>query len=176
MQISHRNPLHTVAGEPNTATAWSSNQLWVRPRSPLNWDVFPAAWGHRQSAGCHSRRRYPSSLTTRQTSSCHHAGQVCNIRKPCSRMPQAPFEKKKKDYLSVLTVEDDIQRDVTSQSHLLHSSSSCENPCKSGLHARCANEHSTKFSTLCSPSSSEKNRPSSASEDIPSIAPQAKGK
>ena len=58
----------------------------------------------------------------------------------------------------------------------MHSPSSCKNPCKSGPHARCANEHSTKFSTLCSPSSSEEDRPSSASEDIPSITPKASAK
>ena len=42
-----------------------------------------------------------------------------------------------------------------------HSSFSCENPCKSGLHG-CAKKHNVKFSTLCSPSSSVKDLPSSS--------------
>ena len=39
------------------------------------------------------------------------------------------------------------------------------NPCKSGLHTCCANEHNMKFSTVA-PSSSEKDLPSSASEEV----------
>ena len=48
-------------------------------------------------------------------------------------------------------------------------------PCRIGLHAGCAQEHSMKFSTLSSPSSSEERRLRSLSEDSsPSIKPRRK--
>ena len=43
----------------------------------------------------------------------------------------------------------------------------------SGLHAGCAKENTKRFSTLCSPSSSEEKMSFSSSEDIPSIKPKA---
>ena len=86
--------------------------------------------------------------------------QICHVRKLAAKCHKAPLEKQTAaQSRSAPPYTAPLRERILGRADCTH---------------ECANEHSMKFSTLCSPSSSEDKLPSSVSDEVPSFPPKAK--